>query len=155
MTTATIDATAVVMPEGTTQHQAAAIGAFLHFAQSRSERDRGSAKLVSADGHEVDVPEQLFGLLRQVAEIMARGDGVVVNAISRELTTTEAAHLLGMSRPTLIRLLDTGQIPAHRVGTHRRVQLLDVIEYRRERLRQQRKAYEELMLESDALGIEE
>jgi excisionase family DNA binding protein len=60
-----------------------------------------------------------------------------------------------MSRPTLIRLLDTGQIPSHRVGTHRRVQLLDVIAYRRERLRQQRKAYEDLMLESDALGIEE
>ncbi len=152
MSAATVDARAVVVPASMPSRQAAAaFDALLHFTQRQHE----SIVLQSSDGSRVDLPAELLGLLHQIAEIMVRGDGVSIHAISRELTTTEAASLLGMSRPTLIRLLDSGQIPSHRVGTHRRVQLTDALEFRAQRLRQQRQAYEDLMLESDALGIDE
>ncbi len=151
MSAATVEARTVVVPAGKSSRHAVSTVEALHRFM---ERQHESLSLLSPDGSRVDVPVELFGLLHQAAEIMARGDGVSIHAVSRELTTTEAAGLLGMSRPTLIRLLDSGQIPAHRVGTHRRVRLTDALEFRTRRLREQRKAYEDLMLECDALGID-
>jgi excisionase family DNA binding protein len=152
--TATINATSVVVPADTID-QDTALSAFLRFLQSRGEHGSDTAKLVCANGDAVDVPPQIFNLLGQVAGILAQGDGVAINAVSKELSTTEAAGLLGMSRPTLIRLLETDQIPSHRVGTHRRIRLPELLQFRRQRLHQQRKAYEDLMRECDALGIDE
>lgn len=97
----------------------------------------------------------MVDLLRQVSAVLDRGDGVVVSEVARELTTSEAARVLGVSRPTLISLLDKGAIKSHRVGTHRRVALGDVLAYRRHRISEQRKAYEVLMAEQDELGIYE
>jgi uncharacterized protein (TIGR03083 family) len=60
-----------------------------------------------------------------------------------------------MSRPTLTKQLDSDQLPFHKVNTHRRVYLEDVLDFRHQRLLRQRKAYEAMMLESGALGINE
>jgi excisionase family DNA binding protein len=152
---ATIDANTVVVPTDRTRQRAVALESRMaeYLRQKRGRKD--ALKLLSADGELCDLPDQMADLLAQMAAIMARGDAVVVNALSRELSTTEAAVLLGMSRPTLIRLLETGAIPHRMVGTHRRVDLKQVLEFRRKRLDQQRKAYAELMRENDALGIVE
>ncbi|GHJ14821.1 excisionase family DNA-binding protein [Micromonospora sp. AKA38] len=99
------------------------------------------------------MPTQLVDVLRQISAILARGDGLVINALSRELTTTEAAKLLGMSRPTLIRLLENDAIASHRVGSHRRLFLSDVLAFRGRQMEERRKSYEALMWESDALGF--
>lgn len=90
-----------------------------------------------------------------MSAVLDRGDGVVVSEVARELTTSEAARVLGVSRPTLVSLLDDGSIKSHKVGTHRRVALGDVLAYRRRRLSQQREAYEALMAEQNDLGIYE
>lgn len=102
---------------------------------------------------DVAVPELVIDLLRQIGAALGRGDGVVVSEIARELTTSEAARVLGISRPTLTSLLDKGEISYHRVGTHRRVALQDVLAYRRHRIAQQHARYEALMAEQDKLGI--
>ncbi|WBB74488.1 helix-turn-helix domain-containing protein [Micromonospora sp. WMMD1128] len=143
--------TASVAPaEGAEHKKLAAMAAFLmrHHAAGRK-----TARLVMSDGEEVDVPAQLFDLLEQITATLSRGDGVAVSAIARELTTTEAAKLLGMSRPTLVRLLENGSIASHRVGSHRRVFLADVLAFRQRQMEERRKSYEALMWESDALGF--
>lgn len=148
---ATLPAASVVAPDGAERQRVAAVDNFL--GRHPQDGGDGTAKLVSSDGEEVTVPVQLFNVLRQIAATLARGDGVAITVISRELSTTEAARVLGMSRPTLVRLIDSGDIPSHKVGSHRRLLMQDVLSYRQQQIRQQRQAYEALMLETDALGL--
>ncbi|MEW2440709.1 helix-turn-helix domain-containing protein [Micromonospora marina] len=143
---------ASVMPtEGAERQKAAAMEEFL--VRHPLAAEGGVARLVSADGEEVEVPAQMFDVLHQISAMLARGDGVAISAISRELTTTEAAKLLGMSRPTLVRLLESGALASHRVGSHRRLFLRDVLAFRQRQMEERRKSYEALMWESDALGF--
>ncbi len=67
--------------------------------------------LVDVDGSRLELPESLFEALVQVATAMARGQAVTVMPHSSLLTTQEAADLLGISRPTLVRLLDGSPTP--------------------------------------------
>ena len=87
----------------------------------------------TSPGERVELPEELYRILRQVVEALRNGLAVTVAPHSMTLTTQQAAELLGVSRPTVIRLLDNGQIPYERTGSHRRVTLQDVLEYRKRR----------------------
>ncbi|MBB5788275.1 helix-turn-helix domain-containing protein [Jiangella mangrovi] len=102
-----------------------------------------------------EVPAELTALLRQVLEAVARGDVVTLRTLPSELSTTEAADLLGVSRPTLMRMIRDDEIAAHKVGTHHRLKLSDVQDLRRARLERQRAAFAELRQLEDDLGIEQ
>lgn len=87
--------------------------------------------LRGADGAEVPLPAELDEVLRFVTEAFADGAAVTVSRHERLLTTQEAADLLGISRPTLVRLLDHGAIPYDQPGSHRRLRLSDVLAHQR------------------------
>lgn len=72
---------------------------------------------------------EVFEVLRDVVEAMAKGQAVAIAPVHRRLTTQEAANLLGMSRPTFVKLLEAGEIPFEQPGRHRRVRLVDVLAY--------------------------
>jgi len=85
--------------------------------------------LTLSDGTQIALPEQLRVVLHDVATAMAAGQAVSVTPISTVLTTQQAAELLGITRPTLVRLLESGQIPFTKPGRHRRVQLADLVDF--------------------------
>jgi excisionase family DNA binding protein len=93
-------------------------------------RRKPAARLVAPDGSEVEIPASAFAALRAVVRDMAQGLTITLIPHDKELTTKEAADILNMSRPFLVRLLDRGEIPYHRVGTHRRLKVEDVLAYR-------------------------
>jgi len=98
------------------------------------------ATLTSADGAQViELPEPLFDMLRQVADALSNGKGVTVAPQESKLTTQSAADFLGMSRPTLVKLLESGEVPFELVGRHRRVTLRDLVEYK-DKFRVERRA---------------
>jgi excisionase family DNA binding protein len=69
-------------------------------------------------------------LLMDILEAMAAGRGVTIVPENAELTTVEAAGVLNISRPYLIKLLDEGVIPHRKVGKHRRIRMEDVMAYK-------------------------
>lgn len=112
-------------------------------------------RIVEADGatETVTIPAAAFRLLVAILAEMASGNAVRLIPHHAELTTQEAAELLNVSRPYLVRLLDAGRIPFHRVGTHRRVLFKDVMTYRAESRRKRSAALDELTRLDQELGL--
>ena len=105
---------------------------------------RPVARLVAPDGSEVEIPASAFAALRAVVRDMAQGLTITLIPHDKELTTKEAADILGVSRPFLVQLLDRDEIPYHRVGTHRRLRVEDVLGYRELRAKRRRKQLRKL-----------
>lgn len=101
----------------------------------------------------VTIPASAFRLLGRILDEMARGNAVDVIPHHAELTTQEAADLLNLSRPYIVRLLDTGRIPSHRTGTHRRVLLKDVMTYKQSHLGNRAAALDKLTALDQELGL--
>ncbi len=97
-------------------------------------------RLIGPDQGEVEIPAEVYRVLHKVIGAMSRGLAVTVVPQSQKMTTQQAAELLGVSRPTLIRLLESGRIPYERAGAHRRVLLRDVLAYREQRREDQYRA---------------
>jgi excisionase family DNA binding protein len=93
---------------------------------------------------------ELYRVLRQVVEALWQGFAVTVAPLAQALTTQQAADLLGVSRPTVIKLLDESRIPFERVGTHRRILLRDLLAYR-----EQRRAEQYAALEATAVDLDD
>jgi excisionase family DNA binding protein len=108
---------------------------------------------VGQNHEEVELPPSVLRLLRQVIGHLIRGDHVTLVPLHRELTTQEAADLLNVSRPYLVRLLGEGKIPYRKVGTHRRVLFQDLMEYRQARDAERRRGLARLTQESQDLGL--
>jgi excisionase family DNA binding protein len=121
--------------------------------RSLAPRDSLTAKLVGPLGEQIELPNELFGLLRTAVEELKKGNGVAVVPLHARLTTVEAAELLNVSRPYLIKLLEAKELPYQRVGTHRRVMLADALAYR-DRLKEEAdQALTEMTREGEELGL--
>ena len=120
-------------------------------------KTNGSTRLqvIDADGtsETVTIPSAAFRLLVAIVAEMASGNAVRLIPHHAELTTQEAAEILNVSRPYLVRLLDDGRIPFRRVGTHRRVLFKDVATYKAEHRRVRRAALDELTRLDQELGL--
>lgn len=100
---------------------------------------RGAVGLIGEDGVAHDLPDEVRRVLTQAVNAMAGGHAVTVAPRGTVLTTKDAADVLGVSRPTLVRLLEAGEIPFTTPGRHRRVLLEDVLSYQ-QRLREVRRS---------------
>ncbi|WP_242674259.1 helix-turn-helix domain-containing protein [Bifidobacterium longum] len=99
------------------------------FDEMTSESDFPIAMLKVAGSPDRPLTPELADVLLKVADQLARGKAVFVAPYDTQLTTQDAADFLGISRPTLIKLLEEGTIPFKKVGRHRRVMLKDLQEY--------------------------
>lgn len=113
----------------------------------------GSAFLVRPDGGQIEIPAELCELFESLARQVSRGHAVQIVTYNREITTQQAAELLNVSRQYLIKLLNRGEIPFTRTqGSHRRLRLDDVLEYRRRRAEQRGASLDRLARASLEMG---
>ena len=116
--------------------------------------ESGQAALVGPVGERQEIPDDVYELVRKILGILSRGEGVSIIPHTKNLTTQQAADLLGVSRQYFVRdLLGAGKIPYHRVGTHRRIYLKDLLAYRRERDLLRRAALDEMAREAQEQGV--
>lgn len=111
--------------------------------------------IVGADGTRHEIPNSMVDVLRQVAEALSAGMGVNVAPLNAMLTTQEAADFLGISRPTLVRILERGEIPMEQPGRHRYVRLSDLLAYQRESREARRQAFDDMVRASAEAGLYE
>ncbi len=113
------------------------------------------AALVGPDGQMVPLPLEAYRVLVAVAHAMREGKAIIVAPLEQSLTTQEAADFLGISRPTLVKLLESGEMPFERAGAgrHRRLRLQDVVSYQDRRRVERRSALDDMTRSAVADGL--
>lgn len=114
------------------------------------QADRAQVKL---DGHDLILPRQALALLRDLLSEMAQGNAVTIVPTHAELTTQEAANILNVSRPYLIKLLEQGRIRHHKVNKHRRIRFEDLMAYKRQQDAESAAALDELAQQAQELDM--
>ena len=102
----------------------------------------------------VELPVSAVRLLVDLLTNMAEGNAVTLMPIHAELTTQQAADLIGISRPYLIKLLEDGEITYHMVGTHRRIYFQDLKNYMDKNKQAREEALNELAVQAQDLDME-
>ncbi|MFC7246951.1 helix-turn-helix domain-containing protein [Catellatospora aurea] len=110
-------------------------------------------RLVVDDEAPVDMPQAVGEALAEVVAILGEGRPVLVVPQNTQLTTGEAAQLLGVSRPTVVKLMEDGVLPFSRPNSSRRIALHDVLAYKEQRSRQRREALDEMTAEAVDMGV--
>ncbi len=93
----------------------------------------GHVAVINGEGEETQLPEVLCEHLMNLVRLMREGQAIVMLPDRETFTTQAAANFLGMSRQFLVDLLEKGEIPHHRVGSHRRVYFKDLLDYQKKR----------------------
>jgi excisionase family DNA binding protein len=120
-----------------------------------SQKETCVVRFESAPDEPVVLPAAAVRLLGALLTELAKGNAVTLMPHHAELTTQEAADLLNVSRPFLVGLLESGQVPYHKVGTHRRVRFADLMIYKRRRDEESEAALREMASLSQELKLDE
>ena len=110
-------------------------------------------QIAGKQGEAITLPAAAVRLLVQVLSEMATGHAVSIMGVNAQLTTQQAADVLGVSRPFLMKLLKDRAIPSRKVGTHRRVLLADLMAYRESIARKRLEALDELAAQAQELKM--
>ena len=139
----------VFLPAQSDAPQVARLDQALRAAAGSAQR----LEIVLSNGEHVTLPHDIQRALALVAREMATGNSVAVVPVHHELTTHEAAAVLHVSRPYLIRMLDEGRLPSRKVGTHRRIRFDDVMAYRAREEHEREALLARIAQESQSLGL--
>lgn len=121
-------------------------------AASLSSGDQARLRLIDGDT-DVTVPVVAIHMLVDILNQMALGNAVSLVPIHAELTTQQAADLLSVSRPYLVKQLESGAIPFHKLGRHRRIRYCDLMAYQAQVDQDGREAVDALTAEAQELGL--
>ena len=138
----------------TTEIARMAMGALATVQKRASASRTVSLKSVDPAGKQsVTIPAEAFRLLVEIVSQMASGNAVSVVPVHAEVTTQQAADFLNVSRPFLISLLEAGKLAFRKVGTHRRIRMADLLEYKQLDDKARRKVLDELAVDAQENGL--
>ena len=120
------------------------------FKKSTKEIEIG----VGGEKDHVKIPASAFRFLSTILEHMADGKAISIIPADAEITTQQAADMLNVSRPHVVKLLEEGELPFHKIGTHRRIKLKDLEAYRARMEKEREEALTELTRISQELDLD-
>lgn len=100
--------------------------------------------LVGESNERLELPLAIYKILREIVNGMREGRTMILVPENEAMTTQAAANYLGVSRPHLVALLESGEIPFHTVGSHRRVHFGDIVSFGEKRDAERRKTLDDL-----------
>ncbi|WPO95348.1 helix-turn-helix domain-containing protein [Buttiauxella sp. HR94] len=103
--------------------------------------------------HTIELPTSAMTMLVEVLGELAAGNAVQIVPVHAELTTQEAANILNVSRPHMVKLLEKGNLPFHKIGRHRRVLFADLMEYKKRRENESLNAMQALADQAQDTGM--
>lgn len=115
-----------------------------------------SITLTSDTGEQpvVELPPQALRFIAQLLGALSEGRPVTVMPAKQELSTVEAANFLNVSRPFVIKEIDEGRLPHRMVGTHRRIEIGDLMDYAKKMRERQRTALDRMAENARELGLD-
>ena len=121
---------------------------------SRKRKREATIRIELQDtGEIITIPSKAFNILKAVLKNMAEGNSITLIPSNSELTTQEAADILNVSRPHLVKLLESGKIPFIKVGTHRRVELKEIVKYENKLIKERRSKLNQLTKQAQKLNL--
>jgi len=141
----------LLMPSSEDQSAAAASAAQLEGLAPLKEAELSF--LVAGERKTLKLPAMALKMLAETMVHLARGNAVTIAPVHMELTTQQAADILGVSRPYLVKLLEEGKIPFRRPHNHRRVRLQELLEFKEREDALRRQALDELTELSEEMGL--
>lgn len=109
---------------------------------------------VEGEANHIKLPASAFRFLSTILEHMAQGKAISIIPSDTEVTTQQAADMLNVSRPHVVKLLEEGELPFHKVGTHRRIKLQDLEAYRAKMEKEREDALAELTKQAQELDLD-
>ena len=113
----------------------------------------GHVALIDDRGRRVELPAALFAFFARVVRLMSERRTLILMPEDETFTTQAAANHLGVSRQHLVDLLESGEIPHHKVGSHRRVRFSDLVDYERRRAENRREVLDRLAEQVEEAGL--
>ncbi|MGF6856913.1 helix-turn-helix domain-containing protein [Paraburkholderia sp. CI3] len=140
-----------------TDDQVALLASASHLMGEALDRARAARVALVEEGEDgdiarIDVPPATLRILSKVLAMMASQQTFLLYPADSELTTGQAADMLGVSRPYLIARLEAGDLPFRKVGRHRRVRMDDVLAYKATMQVERKAAMDEMVAQSEAMG---
>lgn len=148
----------MVIPAPSDADELARVLSFIEAHDARHGTSPESAFFLSGAGEHdrVELTEQLHTILKQVVQALSHGQSISILTRDQEISTQQAAEILGLSRPTVVKLIDDGELSAHVPGAVRRkLRLADVLAYREELRARRNQFITETSGEYDDVGSEE
>jgi excisionase family DNA binding protein len=108
---------------------------------------------LSANGTDLQLPRAAVIVLLRLLGEMARGHPVVLVPLYTELTTQQAADMLGVSRPFVVKLMEQGKLPFTKAGSHRRIRFSDLMAFKQANDKARRRTLDQMTAESQELGL--
>jgi len=122
-----------------------------------SDSSTQTIKVKSENGEErsLSIPTVAYEMLIDILSQMAQGNAVTLIPVHAELSTQQAANILNVSRPYLIKLLESGEIPYHKVGKHRRILAQELYNYKSDIDAKRSQTLDELTALTQELGLDD
>ncbi|CAN5901853.1 hypothetical protein BH24BAC1_BH24BAC1_19330 [soil metagenome] len=146
-----------IIERPTRQDQEVAIKSLLKYKETAREIARGESNVVriklQEGGRFISIPKKAVQLLLSILSSMAEGKAISLIPADAEVSTQQAADILNVSRPHVVKLLESGRIPFRKVGSHRRILLEDLLKYEQESKEQRDRSLDFLAQQAQELNL--
>lgn len=127
----------------------------LSLTEEKASKNNSNVITLKIEGSKelVSIPVKALKLLKSIISNMAEGKSIALVSTDSEISTQQAAEILNVSRPHVVKLLESGEIPFKKVGTHRRILIEDILNYESKLKERRRKNLNQLTKEAQKLNL--